>query len=218
MRVLTWNLFHGRSLPGSGRDLTAEFATAIAAWEWDVALLQEVPPWFPVRLGAASGASVRSARTSRGWVAPLRGLARVAPDLVKSWGGGVNAILVRQGPITRHRVATLRRLPERRVMHGVRLQDGTWVCNVHAQVRPPLAARNDIATAGRLALEWAGEARVLLGGDFNVTDPAVTGLRRMGGSGVDLVLARGFAHPVRTMPDRHGLSDHAPVLLELQPV
>jgi endonuclease/exonuclease/phosphatase family metal-dependent hydrolase len=217
MRVLTWNLFHGRAVPGRGRDLSAEFATAIAAWDWDVALLQEVPPWYPARLGAASGASARSVRTSRGWIAPLRGLARVAPDVVKSWGGGANAILVRRGGIAEHRAAVLRLRPERRVVHGVRLADGTWVCNVHAQVRPPLAARNDIATAGRLALGWAGsDARVLLGGDFNVTDPAVSGLQRMGGSGVDLVLARGFAHPVRTMPDRQGLSDHAPVLLELQ--
>jgi endonuclease/exonuclease/phosphatase family metal-dependent hydrolase len=220
MRVLTWNLFHGRAVPGRGRDLTAEFATAIAAWDWDVALLQEVPPWFPARLGPSCGASVRSVRTSRGWIAPLRALARVAPDVVKSWGGGANAILVRRGAIAEHRVAVLRMRPERRIVHGVRLEDGTWVCNVHAQVRPPLAARNDIATAGRLALQWAGRAGtgspVLLGGDFNVVDPEVAGLTRMGGSGVDLVLARGFSEPRREMPDRFGLSDHAPVVLELR--
>src|SRR6185369_6435905 len=52
VRVLTWNLFHGRSVPPSGRSLTSAFAAALAGWEWDVALLQEVPPWFPPLLGA----------------------------------------------------------------------------------------------------------------------------------------------------------------------
>ena len=47
LRVLTWNLMHGRSVPPAGRDLRAEFTAALAGWEWDVALLQEVPPWWP---------------------------------------------------------------------------------------------------------------------------------------------------------------------------
>ena len=49
MRVLTWNLFHGRAVPPAGRDLRGEFAAALAGWDWDVALLQEVPPWWPPR-------------------------------------------------------------------------------------------------------------------------------------------------------------------------
>ena len=53
VRVLTWNLFHGRAVPPAGRELFDEFATALAGWEWDVALLQEVPPWWPAcSLGA----------------------------------------------------------------------------------------------------------------------------------------------------------------------
>ena len=47
LRVLTWNLMHGRAVPGAGRDLQAEFCDALGGWEWDVALLQEVPPWWP---------------------------------------------------------------------------------------------------------------------------------------------------------------------------
>src|SRR5438270_138694 len=50
MRVLSWNLFHGRSLPPSRSGLAEPFARLIAAWEWDVALLQEVPPWWPDEL------------------------------------------------------------------------------------------------------------------------------------------------------------------------
>ena len=52
LRVLTWNLFHGRSVPDVPRDLLPEFAATIAGWEWDVALLQECPPWWPRPLAA----------------------------------------------------------------------------------------------------------------------------------------------------------------------
>ena len=65
MLVLTWNLFHGRSVPETPHSLLPEFAALLASWEWDVALLQEVLPWWPVELGRASHASARMALTSR---------------------------------------------------------------------------------------------------------------------------------------------------------
>ena len=215
MRVLTWNLYHGRAVQPRGRPLQREFTELIAGWGWDVALLQEVPPWWPRALAQASGASARSALTSRNWIPPTRWLARVAPDVIKSWGGGCNAILVRGDRIAEHRTHVLRLRPERRVVHAVRLESGTWIGNLHAQVRPPLASRNDIARAGRAMLGWAGDAPVILGGDFNVRNPAVAGLRDAGGSGIDRVLARGFEPAGRQIPDRGGLSDHAPVIVEL---
>ena len=43
MRVLTWNLFHGRSVPPSGRGLLNAFAARLDGWAWDVALLFEQP-------------------------------------------------------------------------------------------------------------------------------------------------------------------------------
>ena len=55
MRALTWNLYHGRSPEPAGRSLLNEFAAHLAGWEWDVALLQEVPPWWPPLLAAAAG-------------------------------------------------------------------------------------------------------------------------------------------------------------------
>jgi endonuclease/exonuclease/phosphatase family metal-dependent hydrolase len=58
-RVLTWNVMHGRAQPSAGRDLRSEFTAALAGWEWDVALLQEVPPWWPARLGAELEAEYR---------------------------------------------------------------------------------------------------------------------------------------------------------------
>jgi endonuclease/exonuclease/phosphatase family metal-dependent hydrolase len=217
MRVLTWNLFHGRSPEPRGRDLRDDFAALIASWAWDVALLQEVLPWWPAHLGRAAGASARSVRTSRDFVPPARWLARPFPDVVKSWGGGANAILVRGQAIAEHRRVLLRALPERRLAHGVRLADGTWVANLHAHVRPPLRARLDTARAGVVAQDWAQGARLLLGGDFNHRDPAVAGLRDLGGHGIDRVLGRGFEPVGKALPDRLGLSDHEPVLLEVRP-
>src|SRR4051794_7134363 len=115
LRILTWNLFHGRSKPETRRSLRPEFAATLAAWEWDVALLQEVPPWWPVELARASHASMRMALTSRNLLPPVQRLiADRRPDLLKSGAGGCNAILVRGQAIREHRVRRLRLLPERR--------------------------------------------------------------------------------------------------------
>src|SRR3982750_4644272 len=120
MRILTWNLFHGRSAPAQPRELLAEFSRTLAGWDWDVALLQEVPPWWPDELGYACAAGERHVRTSRNALLPLRrALARRPPDLRKSRGGGANASLAR-GAIAAHAKRHVRWRPERRVVHGVR--------------------------------------------------------------------------------------------------
>jgi endonuclease/exonuclease/phosphatase family metal-dependent hydrolase len=217
MLVLTWNLFHGRSVPDAPREQLAEFADRLAAWEWDVALLQEVPPWWPPTLGRACGASARTALTSRNWLLPVsRWAARRRPDVVKSWGGGANAILVRSEEVVEHRVRTLRAWPERRVVHGVRLQRGWWVCNLHAQAHSETRAQADIAIAAATATAWSAGAPVVFGGDLNTHRPVAAGFAHVAGEGVDHVLARPMqaASPGRTLP--HGrLSDHAPVLASL---
>lgn len=143
--MLTWNLFHGRAVPAACRPLEREFAAALAGWEWDVALLQEGPSWWPEALARACDAPARFALTSRNSLAPLRrAVARRWPDLIKSNGGGANAILVRGAAPVAHREAELRRQPERRVVHAVRLAGGQWVANIHAQVRPHGLTRTDI--------------------------------------------------------------------------
>lgn len=218
MRVLTWNLFHGRAVPPAGRSLLGEFATALRGWEWDLALLQEVPPWWPPALALACGAEQRSARTSRNlWLPVRRFVAERWPDVIKSNGGGANAILVRTQTIAEHRVRRLRLLPERRVVHAVRLGDGTWVANLHAQVHSEQRAQADVATAAEAVLGWAGASPVVLGGDCNTRAPRAPRLVHAGGHGVDHVLARGL---VATAPaavlGRGGLSDHAPVVVELR--
>jgi endonuclease/exonuclease/phosphatase family metal-dependent hydrolase len=219
MRVLTWNLFHGRAVPPAGRDLRAEFAAALADWNWDVALLQEVPPWWPPALARACEAGVRSVPTSRNALPALRRfVAERAPDLIKSNGGGANAILVRAsaGTIAAHRSVLLRRWPEQRVCHAVALDGGAWVANVHAQVHSRERAQADIERAAAATLAWAGGGPALLGGDLNVLDPVAAGLEHLAGHGVDHLLG----HRLRVLgapeiPDRGHLSDHAPLIATL---
>jgi len=214
VRVLTWNLFHGRSVPPAGRDLLDAFAAALAGWEWDVALLQEVPPWWPARLPADDHDVVL---TSRNALLPLRrALAQRWPDLVKSHGGGANAILVRGGAIAARAQVRLRCRPERRVAHGVRVGD-TWIVNLHASAHVPARAQADLRLAAAHALRWAGGRPLVLGGDVNLRAPRLDGFAHAGGHGVDHLFARGLAPGGLRRLERGGLSDHVPLLATLSP-
>ena len=215
MTALTWNLFHGRADPPAGRDLLPEFTETLRSWDWDVACLQEVPPWWPVPLARACGASMRMALTSRNELLPVRRTLAIAlPDVVKSEGGGCNAILVRGRAIDLHRSQVLAERPERRVVHAVRA-GGTWIANIHASKQEPRArALLDIEVASAAIGFWARDAPVIWGGDFNVRDPAPEGWERAASSGVDHVLLRGLAAGEHRVLDAGPLSDHAPLLLE----
>src|SRR5215831_12714671 len=108
LRVLTWNLMHGRAQPPARRDLRQEFTAALAGWDWDVALLQEVPPWWPPALAADLGAEHRMVLTSRnGLLSVRRAIATRWPDLIRSNGGGANAILALRDRIVAHRTLRL---------------------------------------------------------------------------------------------------------------
>jgi endonuclease/exonuclease/phosphatase family metal-dependent hydrolase len=208
VRVLIWNLFHGRAVPRAGRPLLAEYATTVAGWEWDVALLQEVPPWWPATLAAASGAEFRAVLTSRNSLpAVRRAIASRSPDLLKANGGGANAILARV-PIAGYRCVLLTRRPERRVAHGIRLGDGGWVANLHATLRPKTRTRSDVA---RAVATWADAERLVLGGDFNLRRVEGLDLEPIAGHGVDHVLARGWQCASAELLDAGPLSDHRPV-------
>jgi endonuclease/exonuclease/phosphatase family metal-dependent hydrolase len=219
LRVLTWNLMHGRSVPGAGHDLLHEFATALADWEWDVALLQETPPWWPPALGLKLDAEYRQVLTSRNALLPLRrAIATRLPDVIKSNGGGANAILVRRDRIVEHRIQRLRRMPERRWVHGVRLARGWWVANLHATAHNAAAAMQEGHAAAATALSWAVGEPLALGGDFNVRELSLPPLLHSGGHDVDHVFAAGFAnHRQAEVLDAGRLSDHAPVLVTLTP-
>jgi endonuclease/exonuclease/phosphatase family metal-dependent hydrolase len=216
LRVLTWNLYHGRTAPPSGRSRLPDFAAALAGWEWDVALLQEVPPWWPPELAAAAGAQQRTQLTSRNRLLPLRRLISGRnPDILKSSGGGANAILVR-GAIDEHRAERLRRRPEGRWVHGVRLPDGGWVVNVHSQNIPGKAARTDTDRAAAIARRWAAGAPLVFGGDVNLRHPELPGLVHVAGNHVDHLFTDGRpAAGEGQVIDRGTLSDHAPVAVTL---
>jgi endonuclease/exonuclease/phosphatase family metal-dependent hydrolase len=222
LRVLTWNLMHGRSVPGSGHDLFDQFCAAVGRWEWDIALLQEVPPWWPRRLAQRLACEQVSVRTSRNSLLPLRRLVAVhRPDLIKSNGGGANAILARADRIVEHRSVRLCRLPERRWAHGVQLAYGIWLVNLHASAHDTEHARRDVSIAAREALRWSCGLPLVFGGDLNLRRPEVKGLRSVADSDVDHVLIGERLRVVeraRTL-ERGTLSDHVPlaVTLDVQP-
>jgi len=171
-----------------------------------------VPPWWPERLAAASGASARMALTSRNEALWLRrAIASRNPDLPAAAGGGSNAILVRGETIGEHRVRELTRTPERRVLHAIALTGG-WVANLHASTHPPEQRRADLLAAAATALEWAGGGPLVLGGDLNARRPALPGLRHLAGHYVDHVLTEGRpATGEAEVLDAGPLSDHKPL-------
>jgi endonuclease/exonuclease/phosphatase family metal-dependent hydrolase len=222
LRILTWNLFHGRAVPAAGRDLAAQFVALIAAWEWEVALLQEVPPWWPPRLAGAARADQRTALTSRNAGLVLRrALAERWPEQMKSNGGGSNAILARQA-IVEHHTLRLRSRPERRVAQLARLGDGTCVVNLHASARVGLAEA-ELERLWEHALTMAPEAPLILGGDLNLRSPAAPpDVAHLARRDVDHIFARGMKQcSDAELIDRHltiggqrvELSDHIPLLV-----
>lgn len=205
-------------MPAAGRPLAVEFSRALAGWDWDVALLQEVPPWWPDPLAAACGADARMALTSRNrGLAWRRAIASRNPDLLAAAGGGSNAILVRRAAVLEHRVHELTRKPERRVMHGVRVAGFGWVVNLHASTHPPEQRRADLLGGAEVALAWAAGVPLIFGGDLNSTRPAMPGLTHVGGHHVDHVfVAGGPAGGAVEVLDAAPLSDHQPLRAEIR--
>ncbi|HMC07344.1 MAG TPA: endonuclease/exonuclease/phosphatase family protein [Solirubrobacterales bacterium] len=264
--VITWNLFHGRDAPPNpalftwrsrilrrternhahvqvNRDLSAAFFEFLAGMAWDVALLQECPPRWAGGLAKACDAAGYVSLTSRNWLgAVFRPIARRNPDLLGSWEGGSNQILVRAegaGEIREGRDLLLRRPPERRTMAFVRLASGVCAATLHASQSPPLAEA-DMRRAASAAVEWAEGAPLILGGDFNLR-PARTSVfdeleerldlrRPTGPQSIDHILGRGleilegpsaWAPEKRDMPfDGRALrlSDHSPVTARFRAV
>jgi endonuclease/exonuclease/phosphatase family metal-dependent hydrolase len=239
MRVLSWNLYHGRDVPAStdvNRPLLDEFAWLLDRLDWDVALLQEAPPLWHDELCRRTGSTGARVWTSRNWWPWLqRRLADWNPDLIKSSEGGSNQILVRRPErVLEHRRMTLARWPERRRMHWVRLGSGVCVANLHASTGRGRKTVAEVLRAARAAVEWSGPDPLVFGGDLNVSPNDKTGvfaeLRELGFSeptapdAIDHLLARGLhvtepARPAeREVEDASGvrirLSDHAPLLAE----
>jgi len=110
-------------------------------------------------------------------------------------------------------------LPERRVAHGVLLEDGTWVTNLHGQAHLESRAQADLDLAAEATTLWAAGAPTVLGGDLNLRGAATAfGYAHLAGHVVDHVLGRGLTvvERGRTLP-RGILSDHAPLTLVVAP-
>jgi endonuclease/exonuclease/phosphatase family metal-dependent hydrolase len=264
MRVLSWNLYHGRDFPPDpalftwrsrllrvternethaqvNRRLLDEFAGWLAGRDWDVALLQEAPPRWFCALARRTGAHGVRVLTSRNWCPPLqRRLADCNPDLLASWEGGSNQLLVRHpGRIVEHRRLTLAYAPEQRRMQAARLElpEGRiWVANLHASAERPELASAEVLLAAEAAVAWSGPEPLVFGGDFNLRprrerEPFEALRERFGlaeptaPGAIDHLLARDLdvaERPLRLAPDerelpgpdglRIRLADHAPVV------
>jgi endonuclease/exonuclease/phosphatase family metal-dependent hydrolase len=217
VRVITWNVFHGRDRPPDpglytwrsrllriternathvqvNRDLYLQFESLIAGAEWDVLLLQEFPPRWAERLTAACGAQSHSVLTSRNLLPRVSAaVARRNPDLIGSWEGGANLTLVRGETIAERRELVIRnRRPERRAMAYTRLASGLCVANLHTTTRNPPLASEEVLLAADRATEWGGDSPLILGGDLNLR-PAD------GDTFAELAERYGLGHP--TAPD-----------------
>lgn len=236
LRVATWNLFHGRSLPPRHELLIADYAAALAAAPWEVCALQEVPPWWVRPLARACHASARSVRTSllRATLPQLQREIHADPEVLGVRGAAVNVLLVRStaGQIGRHRTATLRRAPQRRTMHAVELVrphgHRWWVANVHSHNRPVTAAERDTALALETLRDWADDQPALLLGDLNLDAQGAARCTRraemellasdrvdhiVGTSGSRLTAPPRATHP-RTLDGQARLSDHRLLVAE----
>jgi endonuclease/exonuclease/phosphatase family metal-dependent hydrolase len=136
--------------------------------------------------------------------------------VIKSGGGGCNAILVRGDTVLEHRWRRLCIWPERRWVHGVRLRDaGLWVANLHGG-----GPMRDAARAVESVVAWTGpDAPIVLGGDFNIRQPSLEGFDHAGGFSVDHMFVRGLAPAGQPeILERGPLSDHAPVAVAITTV
>jgi endonuclease/exonuclease/phosphatase (EEP) superfamily protein YafD len=263
LTAMTWNVFHGRDWPpepelqirahkGNCRrgprlgkhyeqtnwDLFDLFASLIRDIDWDVALFQEFPPAWKQRMAEACGAEAHRAFSGRNWFQPITSLiGRWRPDLLGAWEGGSNTTLIRPGAgaiAERHRVVLTRR-PETRVMALTRLESGLCVANLHVSTKPS-SAEGELLDAAQRAVELAGPAPLIFGGDFNVRPNASRVFDRLeerfglapptAPDRLSHLLVRGLEvaeHPVALQPEardvvdpdtnlRIRVSDHNPVI------
>jgi endonuclease/exonuclease/phosphatase family metal-dependent hydrolase len=231
--IRTWNVYHGRTHPRTGRTHLERMVRLVSLDAPDVVALQEVPPWALGRLEGWSGMRALWAVTVPDLLGPA---ARVITDLDPvrmglSVAGQANAILLNpRFGVNLDRTLLLN--PEVPRLEWIRGGRQRRVCqavdvDVHGQALTVanLHATNDVARArveAGLAAEFLEDSsQCILCGDFNVPAfPVPTFSPPI--EGIDQILVRGLdlQRPPEPWPAErrrvgHGLlSDHAPVEAE----
>ena len=228
--VRTWNLYHGRTYPKSGRTYLERMVRLASLDAPDVVALQEVPLWALGRLERWSGMQALWAVTVPSFLGPVaRFVTDLDPARVRfTVAGQANAVLLNPHfEVGTHSVYVMN--PEvsqwdwvfegrqRRVCQAVEVQtdEGTLVvANLHATNNPEVA-RIEVGVAADFV---APAERCVLCGDFNVAEHALPQFSPPI-DGIDQILVRGVRlerRPKRWRPERRRvdgrfLSDHAPV-------
>jgi endonuclease/exonuclease/phosphatase family metal-dependent hydrolase len=222
--VRTWNLYHGRTKPNSGRAHLEQAVKLAADGRPDVVALQEVPVWALRSLEGWSGLRAVGAVARRGLGGRLAArVTAVAPDLFRSaLTGQANALLVAPAHEIVGEPRAVRLNPgyrgERRICQVVEVEAGgarLRIGNLHATAHHAEQARREIE---RVAALFTGSGAAVVCGDFNVPGLGLAGFSEPIG-GIDQILVSGarFERPPERWPDERRrvdgvlLSDHAPV-------
>jgi endonuclease/exonuclease/phosphatase family metal-dependent hydrolase len=214
MRLLvrTWNLFHGRTVPETGRTELETMVRLAAVGGPDIVCLQEVPVWALRELSRWSGMAAFGAVTMPALGGPLaRRLTELDPRRLRSaLTGQANALLVRRRLSTRghetlplnpwsfrRREAARLGLPfsirlawarDRRVAQVLRVVDGdasTVVVNLHLTASPDSRpADAELLRAATYAEGYAAPTEpIVLAGDLNLTAASSWTLPELGSWG-----------------------------------
>lgn len=216
MLVRTWNLFHGNTQPPRRRAFLQEMVELVTRDEPDVVCLQEVPVWALAHLEGwsrmqRSSAVARRRRPLGRWITELHhGLLRSA------FTGEADAILVaRRFTLSDERRQVVSTAGLRRIAHGVRLDGGVFVVNVHISA--------DEEQLARIADLVADEPQAIVAGDLNLRGVGLPGFSPPLSESIDQILVRGLSAgaPTAWPEDRRRLggrllSDHAPVELHIE--
>ena len=186
MLVRTWNLFHGNTHPPQRRAFLREMVQLITADAPDVVCLQEVPLWAMSFLEQWSGmrnvgAVARRPRIPLGrWPTELHhGLLRSALT-----GEGSAILAARRYRLSDARTAVVSTTGLRRIVHGVRLDGGIYVANLHITA--------DHEQLRRVEEFLVDEPRVILAGDLNLPGEGLPGFSTPLPGSIDQILVRGL--------------------------